>query len=435
MKIDFIDLNFYLFRVSDIVMKINFSDLSTKSLEQTDSFIQQFGPRLTGSDSCQKVAEELALSLSEFCDKTKIEDFNVHPDSFSFYVKLLPIMFFLCSILLYLKSYWVILPLIGLLLGIIMMIFIFGFYKHIFDRFFPKKNGKNVYGHIEPLQDVRQQIIISGHHDSAREIRILASRFQKFYAPVILLPYLFYLFSLVVIIIALIGNFEITTSPIILGVFIISIPFVLFNFFILSREGTPGAGDNLIASVMIIELGKYLASLKQADQNFLEHTRIILTSFDSEEAGLRGSAAFMKAHYEEFHKIPTYHLNFDSLYNFDEFHVLTHDINGLIPLSHEMVENLIDIGKNHGICLRKFKMIFGGGGTDAAESARIGIPATTIIAMPTNIIREGLVYHTRNDTIEFIEPAVVEGCLKISWDYIFQKDKQTISKNRSVRDT
>ena len=42
--------------------------------------------------------------------------------------------------------------------------------------------------------------------------------------------------------------------------------------------------------------------------------------------------------------------------------------------------------------------------------------------MPTNLIREGMVYHTRNDKVEFIEPAVVEGCLKIAWDYLLQKD-------------
>jgi len=252
----------------------------------------------------------------------------------------------------------------------------------------------------------------------------MASRFQKFYAPVILLSYLFYLFTLVVIIVALIGNFKIISSPIILIVYIIIIPFVLYNLFILNRKGTPGAGDNLIASVMIIELGKILSSLKQVNPKYLKHTRVILTNFDSEEAGLRGSAAFMKAHNEEFHKIPTYHLNFDSLYNYDEFHVLTHDINGLLPLSHEIVEDIVDIGRNHSISLKKFKMIFGGGATDAAESARIEIPSTTIIAMPTNIIREGMVYHTRNDTVEFIEPAVVEGCLKIAWDYILLKDKQ-----------
>lgn len=106
-------------------MKIDFLDLSKKSLEQTDILVKQFGSQLTGSDSCQKVAEKLAISLSDFCDETKIEDFNVHPATFSFYVKLLSIMFFLGCISLYLKSNWVILPLIGLFLGIIIMIIIF----------------------------------------------------------------------------------------------------------------------------------------------------------------------------------------------------------------------------------------------------------------------------------------------------------------------
>jgi len=405
-------------------MIIDFFNISKKSLEQTDKLIQKYGPRLAGSDSCQEVAKELEFSLSKFCDKTKIEDFSVHPDSFTFYTKLLPIMFFLGFILLYLRSYWVILPLIGLFLGLLMMIFIFAFYMHFFDVFFPKKKGKNVFGYIEPSEDVRQQIILSGHHDSAREIRILASRFQKFYAPVILLPYLFYLLALIVIFIALIGNFKITSSSIILIGFIIGVPFVIIYFFMLSPKGTPGAGDNLISSVMIIEFGKLISKLKEtANDNFLKHTRIILASFDAEEAGLRGSAAFMKNYYDDFHKIPTYHLNFDSLYNFEHFHVLTHDVNGVIPLSFDIVEDLIKIGEKNGIILQKFKMIFGGGATDAAESARIGIPSTTIIAMPTNIIREGMVYHTRNDTVENIEPSVVEGCLKIAWDYLLQIDK------------
>ena len=108
-------------------MIIDFFNISKKSLEQTDKLIQKYGPRLAGSDSCQEVAKELEFSLSKFCDKTKIEDFSVHPDSFTFYTKLLPIMFFLGFILLYLRSYWVILPLIGLFLGLLMMIFIFAF--------------------------------------------------------------------------------------------------------------------------------------------------------------------------------------------------------------------------------------------------------------------------------------------------------------------
>lgn len=408
--------------------EIDFTELSKNSLRQTDELIQEFGPRLAGTESCQRVGEKLGNMLSEFCNVSKIEDIEIHPESFSFYIKFLPVMYALGGLFFYLESYWIIIPLIGMILGIFMMISIFGFYKHFFDPLFPKKVGKNVYGSIEPLQDVRQQVILSGHHDSAREIRILASRFQKYYAPAILIPYLFFLYAIVIFIIGIIGQFSIASSPFIVACNIFSLPFMIVYIFMLSKKGTPGAGDNLISSVMVIEFGKHLASLKRANKPFLKHTRIILTSFDAEEAGLRGAAAFMDMHHKEFQKIPTYHLNFDSLYNFDEFHILTHDINGTVPLSQEMVEDIVEIGKKHGISFSKFSMTFGGGGTDAAESARKGIAATTILAMPTEIVREGMVYHTRNDTIDSIEPKVIEGCLKIACDYLLLKDMQSEAK-------
>jgi hypothetical protein len=63
--------------------------------------------------------------------------------------------------------------------------------------------------------------------------------------------------------------------------------------------------------------------------------------------------------------------------------------------------------------MRTFGMIFGAGGTDAAESARRGIPSTSIIALSTDIFRDRLVYHTMRDTVEHIEPAAVEACLRI----------------------
>jgi aminopeptidase YwaD len=60
------------------------------------------------------------------------------------------------------------------------------------------------------------------------------------------------------------------------------------------------------------------------------------------------------------------------------------------------------------------QMTFGGGATDAAEFAAIGISATTMIAMPTSIIRKGLVYHTMQDTVDAIEPEAVAACLSIA---------------------
>ena len=45
--------------------------------------------------------------------------------------------------------------------------------------------------------------------------------------------------------------------------------------------------------------------------------------------------------------------------------------------------------------------------------------------MPTNIIRDGMVYHTLKDTVEHIEPEAVEATLKIALAYILKKEKET----------
>ena len=41
------------------------------------------------------------------------------------------------------------------------------------------------------------------------------------------------------------------------------------------------------------------------------------------------------------------------------------------------------------------------------------VPATTLLAMSTKHVREGLVYHTPRDTVEHVEPAVVEACMRV----------------------
>jgi len=41
---------------------------------------------------------------------------------------------------------------------------------------------------------------------------------------------------------------------------------------------------------------------------------------------------------------------------------------------------------------------------------------------PTAIARDGLVYHTPNDTVEHIDAEAVETCLNIVYRYIREKD-------------
>jgi hypothetical protein len=83
-----------------------------------------------------------------------------------------------------------------------------------------------------------------------------------------------------------------------------------------------------------------------------------------------------------------------------------------------MAADLADCAAEEGYAMGSYSMLFGGGGTDAAEAARAGIRASTIIAMPTAIVREGLVYHTPRDTADRIELSTIEACMRIALRYL-----------------
>ncbi|MEJ2665092.1 MAG: M28 family peptidase, partial [Spirochaetia bacterium] len=280
----------------------------------------------------------------------------------------------------------------------------------------------NVIGSLEPEAEPRRQIIISGHHDSAPVTNLFHPLIQRYLVITMFAPYLFYLFEIVLCVSLLISGAS--TVPVwCLWILLAGIPFVLLYFYAVNlRRGTPGAGDNMIASVIAAQLGKTAADLKTNGGTPLRHTRIILASFDGEEAGLRGSAAYFKAYGDNFKSVPTYHLNIESIYKLEDMHVLESDINGVVPLSGQMARQIKQIGAKHNVNITPFKMIFGAGATDAAESARIGITSTTIFGLPTSVFRDGMVYHTSGDTIDKIEPEAVTACLKIIWNYIRDMD-------------
>jgi len=79
-----------------------------------------------------------------------------------------------------------------------------------------------------------------------------------------------------------------------------------------------------------------------------------------------------------------------------------------------------------GYSLKEMALPPGGGGTDAAAFARLGVEATTIIGISTAFIGNGLVYHTPHDTVDAIEPEAVEAVLDIAVNYIMCKDRQAV---------
>jgi hypothetical protein len=157
-----------------------------------------------------------------------------------------------------------------------------------------------------------------------------------------------------------------------------------------------------------------------------KHTRLIFASYDAEEICLRGSRDFFRKHKREFTETKTWHFNVDCPYSVDDMKFLTSDINGFVQLSHKMAVRLSEIAHELGYSRATTQGIMPlGGGTDAAEAAKVGIEATCLIGIPygaKDARGRANLYHTRKDTIESIDPEIIEGTMAIFLRFVEEVD-------------
>jgi hypothetical protein len=416
---------------------IDASAAASACLEETARLIGDHGPRLAGTPPCTEAARAIARRLRTFADAVRVEPFGVHPGSFYAYTKILPVSYLvgMAAILAAGRlgrpaSVGIgALAVAGLAAGISLMVCQFGFYRHVGDALFRLRTGTNVEAVIEPVGTPEREIILSGHHDSAPVARIFSGPFDRFYVVAILAPYLFFAVEIVLLLARLAGSPSTPARGWVLPFLLAGLPFVTGYFFLVAvRRGSPGAGDNLVSSMMAVGLGREIAARKPA---LLRGTRIRIVSFDAEEAGLRGASAYFRAHAADLKRLPCVHLNFDSLYRLRYLQVLTSDVNGTVGLSRPLVDQLVECAEECGLSMRTFGMVFGAGGTDAAESARMGIPSTSIVALPTEVVRKDLVYHTPRDTVEHVEPAAVEACMRIVLRFLSKMERSAAGYHTS----
>ncbi|MFA7188443.1 MAG: M28 family peptidase [Alphaproteobacteria bacterium] len=386
---------------------------------RTDQLIKTHGPRLAGTKSSLAAADDLLAELRQFSDKTESQDFTVHKGAFLGWIRILVIAYITSVVLL-----WFQLPLYALIIGVFalsILILQFFLYFPILDVFYPRKKARNVYGVLEPTHEVKQQIIVSGHHDSAHTFNFLIHH-----------PKLYNLRTTgsiaFVVLLIVIASFSLFYPPVmILDLFLkiwLSLGILLVGqmWFFASKQATPGAGDNLVASAIALSIGRYFHD-KRSSGKGLKHTRLILMSFDAEEEGLRGARAYAKKHQEEFQKIPTIGLNMDCLYDEEALFFLTSDLNNFVKLDGPLATELAEIASKYGHHVKTQKLAFLTGGTDAAELAKKGVRVTTAIGMPWSNDNRSNVYHTPNDTLDHVHSAVVEQILKTYIDYIEHSDR------------
>jgi aminopeptidase YwaD len=405
-----------------------FHTYAVQALATTRDLIERFGPRLAGSESCWNAARSLQQNLQVICGRADLEPFTAHPTAFMGSLQLSALVYFASVGFLHLNRPG--LAAIGFLFVGLIGIFEFAYYKEFIDRLFPQKNCANLVATLEPEERMVQQIILSGHHDSAQESGLLR-HWQKLYALKIVMVDFFNTVGLVFAWLWVFYriSFEKTPSFVLYPTWFLTfgIPFVLSRLFVVSKRGTPGAGDNLIVSAMLSELARMFANRDYPGKSTLRHTRLIFVSFDAEESGLRGSKEFARRHRTELQSLPTYMLNIDCVYKVNEVQFLTSDINNTRRLSREWAIKCAHLAGAAGYPQKLNRMPFGGGGTDAGALVRLRVKATTLVAMPVGLFRDGLVYHTLRDTVEAIEIEAVEACLQIAHDLFLDMDQNADS--------
>jgi len=407
--------------------KTNIQKHAKDALDLTEEIISECPNRITGSNNSKKAAQLIGNELDKHCDSVVYETFKTTPDSFLAFTKVWAITYIIALTSFFIGNSFIIFGSIVFLFGLAITFSQFVFYKNTFDFLFKKSEGVNVIGTIEPEDIVKQQVIISSHHDAPYEFSFYRQKVQKWYVPRVIASTATYFSAIIFTFYLTILWFIGTSAPLpaenIKIIFAFLSPFVIqYYFFIDKKRISPGAGDNMIACTIGIKLSEIFNS-KRKDKNGLKNTRLIFLSTDAEEVGLRGARDYCEKHKEELCKIPTYVYNIDSLYDSEHLQFLTSDLNGFQKLSSNLANECKTISEDFGYRSELFQFIFGAGGTDAAEFAAIGIEATTLIAMPTNLMRTELYYHTIYDTIDKIEPKAVEACIDIAEELITRKEK------------
>ena len=204
-------------------------------------------------------------------------------------------------------------------------------------------------------------------------------------------------------------------------IMLVLLPFQAATFFFTNyKMPVVGATDDLTGCFISLAVAKFLFD---NDIRF-ENTEVQVLLTGAEEAGLRGSKAYAKAHKDELKNdgIETVFVSVDTIRDFDFMDIVEKDLNGLVKNDPRVV-NLI----KEGAAIAGYNNVTSSpislGSTDATAFSQIGVPAATFIAMDPTPARY---YHTRLDTEDNLEPKTIEAGVKIALETAFLFDEKGI---------
>ena len=364
------------------------------------------GPRAAGSENENKAQDYVLENCAKFADSAVKETFSLSPRAFMAWpwlgstLELIAIALyfaaaFVSGILVTVFQAAALAITIAVLLVIVLE---FLLYKEILDPFFKKKESSNVILTKKPKGEVRRRIIFSGHMDSAYEWRFTHWGGYKLLRAAIYMAIGGVFVCLILDILTLAGHFSdrvlfafrIVECVCVLG---LVVGFLFDN----PKLVVEGANDDLTGVFSSIAVLQFMTT---NDIEF-EHTEVVAVSMGSEESGLRGAKALVKAH--KYDDVETMFVATDTVRDLEFMGVYHKDMTGLVTLDKAAVAMMLEAAYDAGLELPKLTIDLGA--TDAAAMMQGGVPSVAFCAMDHSPARY---YHTRLDTADNIEIGAIE---------------------------
>ena len=388
-------------------------------LDNVKEIIDETGPRLPGSEEEKRGAEKFAEQVKRDVGlDTTTEHFKMAPVASIGFIPVLGYLGYVSAVLFYLS------PIASFIMAALLLIYaglqIFT-YTGVLDFLFKKHPSQNVYATLEPKSGVVDRtILLSGHLDSSWCWQLSAINPNTMMIKTIIgvlsvagialvsliaicngaLSFMFWTTNIVDVSAKKIANIGYLIMYIV-PIFAVPGCYWLSQYLTWDKKkASPGAMDNLTGCELALATVKYY---KEHQDELPENTRLICAGIGCEEAGLKGSLAFCKAHKADFNE-HYYNINLDSFRDYDHFNAVKGDTWLFSKFNKDLVNitvetmNEIDV-PTPGIIENPV------GGCDSTPFYRAGVKTVTIAAQdprPTNY------YHTYNDTVEGLNLPTLE---------------------------
>lgn len=409
------------------------SEFAEYSYSLIEKICNDIGPRYSSSVEEKKANLLLKDEMSKFCDETNIEEFetrpNLYPQGIIRIVFLIGGLAFFSLLLAYPFSIIAsILVFVSLFVLFFELMLIKGWIRFLFQ----KGTSSNVYGIIKPSEEVKCRILLEGHTDSAKQMRISTIKGDSIATVLLIMSLVYNLFTFIYPIVKIIIQSQISDHYVLydltvfqwtkIDLFCYPALFVLFLLNIaafslfLGDKVVMGANDNLSGTAVACAVGKYFS------ENKLKNVELIIASMGSEEIGEKGAHHFVNKHPELFEN--SLSLIFECVGAGVELLAVEFDFMHLAKYSQKVISNL-EKGYNRYkqfdsniIPMRIGRLIIGS--SDANIYTKKGYEAAFVIILDENTKHRPVQWHTINDTLEFIDKKILQDIIGISVCFVQQ---------------